>query len=226
MTALLFGSIGALADTSELQRASFNEAFAQHGLDWNWGRDEYRELLQGSGGAQRIADYAARRGEQVDAGAVHATKSELFQTHLGEGGVQPRPGVAEVIEAAGRDDIAVGLVTTTSPANISALMSALSPAVSADDFAVVIDADAVENRKPAPDAYRVALDRLGETAAKSIAVEVNVGGVQAAAAAGIAAVAFPGENNADHDFDAAALRLDELTLEQVLSPLTAEGSHE
>ena len=38
MSAILFGSISTLADTSELQRRAFNEAFEAHGLDWNWSR--------------------------------------------------------------------------------------------------------------------------------------------------------------------------------------------
>ena len=39
MTAALFGSIGTVVDTSEIQRESFNRAFAEHGLSWSWGRD-------------------------------------------------------------------------------------------------------------------------------------------------------------------------------------------
>jgi len=34
--ALLFGSIGSIVETSEIQRKSFNKAFKQYGLDWNW----------------------------------------------------------------------------------------------------------------------------------------------------------------------------------------------
>lgn len=33
MPAILLRSISTLADTSELQRQAFNQAFAQHGLD-------------------------------------------------------------------------------------------------------------------------------------------------------------------------------------------------
>ena len=73
MPAILFGPISTISDTSELQRQAFNDAFAEHGLDWNWGLDEYRALLTSNGGAARIADYAAERGDEVDAQAVHAT---------------------------------------------------------------------------------------------------------------------------------------------------------
>ena len=79
MSAILFGSISTLADTSELQRRAFNEAFAAHNLDWQWSQDDYREMLGSNGGAQRIADYAASRGDDVDAAEVHATKSSIFQ---------------------------------------------------------------------------------------------------------------------------------------------------
>lgn len=36
MKAILIGSIGTLADTSDMRREAFNEAFAQAGLDWTW----------------------------------------------------------------------------------------------------------------------------------------------------------------------------------------------
>ena len=54
MPALLFGSISTIADTSELQRQAFNDAFEAHGLDWRWDRDEYRSLLEQSGGMDRV----------------------------------------------------------------------------------------------------------------------------------------------------------------------------
>jgi hypothetical protein len=54
MSAVLFGSISTLADTSELQRRAFNEAFVASGLDWNWSRDDYTAMLDSNGGAERI----------------------------------------------------------------------------------------------------------------------------------------------------------------------------
>jgi HAD superfamily hydrolase (TIGR01509 family) len=225
MTAILFGSIGVLADTSELQRASFNEAFRAHQLDWNWSQEEYRELLKSSGGQQRIADYGAHHGVDVDAAAVHATKSELFQKHLAEGGVTARPGVAETIEAARRDGVSLALVTTTSGQNISAIAKALAPEVDIADFRVVIDRDDVRNPKPAPEAYELVLQRLGETASTCVAIEDNVGGVQAAEAAGVAVVAFPGENNADHEFGGNAPRVDSLSAGGLLA-MVGGASHE
>ena len=199
MPALLLGSISTIADTSELQRRAFNRAFAQHGLDWEWGRDEYRSLLTGNGGADRIAAYAEQRGDEVDVAAVHRTKSEIFQETLGLGGLPPRPGVVETVAAAREDGWLVGLVTTTSRGNVESLLRSVD-GLSEADFDLVTDVDTVEHSKPHPDVYRFAVDKLSVEAGDCVAVEDNLGGVRAATEAGVACVAFPNANTAGHDF--------------------------
>lgn len=216
MPALFFGSISTLADTSEVQRAAFNEAFASHGLDWSWDQEEYRKQLEGNGGQARIADYAEARGEVVDAAAVHAMKSELFQAHLREAGASPRDGVAETIEAARSQGLKVALVTTTSPDNVRALLDAI-PGLGADDFDLVVDTTHVEESKPHPAAYSFALQTLGEDAGSCVAVEDNVGGVRSALDAGVRCIAFPNTNTAAHDFAHADLRTTRLDPDETLA---------
>src|SRR6478752_1519395 len=97
MSAFLFGSISTLADTSELQREAFNAAFRQHGLDWHWDREEYRTMLQDSGGAARIEQYAHSKGQEIDAAAVHAAKSRNFQQLLAGARLSPRDGVKQTL---------------------------------------------------------------------------------------------------------------------------------
>lgn len=211
MSAILFGSISTLADTSELQRRALNDAFEEHGLDWHWDREEYRGLITSSGGAQRIADRARELGQDVDARAVHQTKSELFQKRLAESGVQPRPGVVETIREGRDEGFKIALVTTTAEANVDALVQALDPELGRDDFDLLVDASAVEQPKPDGAVYIYALDALGEAAADCIAIEDNLGGVQAAREAGLICTAFPNENTAAHEFDKADQRVDRLS---------------
>ena len=45
MKVLLLGSIGVLAETSELPRQAYNKAFHKHGLDWYWSVANYCYLL-------------------------------------------------------------------------------------------------------------------------------------------------------------------------------------
>ena len=213
MPAILFGSISTIADTSEMQREAFNRAFESHALDWSWSRDDYLAMLEESGGEARIAAYASQVGDDVDAAAVHATKSELFQQRLGEGGLEPRPGVAATVRGAKERGMEVALVTTTAGANLDALFAGLGTELGAADFDLVVDSASVESSKPAPDAYRFALERLGEDAGACVAIEDNLGGVAAAEAAGLRCVAFPNHNTAGHDFDAADARVESVDLD-------------
>lgn len=200
MPALLFGSISTLADTSEIQRDSFNQAFAEHGLDWTWDQEEYAGLLGSNGGRDRVAAYAAERGETVDADAVHATKSRIYQDTLAATDVAPRAGVVETIAAAKEQGLQVGLVTTTSADNVAALGRALAGKVDFADLDVVVDQSQVGARKPDAEAYTYALTQLGSDAADAVAIEDNLGGVESAKAAGVRVVAFPNGNTVTHDF--------------------------
>jgi HAD superfamily hydrolase (TIGR01509 family) len=216
MPALLLGSISTVADTSELQRRAFNQAFAAHGLKWHWDQDEYRAMLSKNGGQDRIAAYARLRVEDVDANAIHETKSRIFQAALATGGLEPRAGVLDAVKGAKDNGWKVGLVTTTSADNVSALLSGLSPQLSADDFDVIVDASQVDQPKPDKAAYVFALEKLGQAPGDCVAVEDNVGGVEAAVAAGVPVVAFPNENTAGGDFTAARSRVDHLDTTELL----------
>jgi HAD superfamily hydrolase (TIGR01509 family) len=216
MSAILFGSISTLVDSSELQRRAFNESFEAHGLDWQWSQPDYVAMLDSNGGAQRIAEYAEARGDDVDADAVHATKSQIFQELLATSGVKARPGVLATIDEAKRRDVKLGFVTTTSPENISALLEALSPDIDVDTFDLIVDRDSVATPTPDAAAYVFALEELGENADSAVAIEDNVGGVAAASAAGVKCIAFPNENTADGDFAAAADTVDSLDAEQLV----------
>jgi HAD superfamily hydrolase (TIGR01509 family) len=217
MSAILFGSISTLIDTSELQRRAFNESFREHGLDWNWSRDDYVAMLDSNGGAQRIADYAQSCGADVDAAAVHATKSRIFQKLLETAALTARPGVLETVQEAKRNDLKLGFVTTTSPENIAALLATLAPEIGVETFDIIVDSDTVESPKPDAAAYLFALEQLGEDADSAVAIEDNVGGVAAAAAAGVTCIAFPNENTTGGDFTAASETVDTLDAGRIVA---------
>ncbi len=219
MAAILFGSIGTIADTSELQRRAFNEAFKAEGLDWNWSREDYLEMLEKSGGQQRIDDYARAAGQAVNVKKIHQLKSEIFQRYLSEDQLPARPGVSETMQAAKKNGLKLALVTTTSEKNVSSLIEALRSSINAADFDVIVNASHVARSKPAEDAYVFALEQLGERPDSCVAIEDNLGGVEAAQRAEIDCVAFPNENTAHHDFaraDALVNRLDFDALQQLI----------
>ena len=204
MPALLFGSISTLADTSEEQRAAFNEAFEKHGVDWRWERDEYRQLLTSNGGRRphrRVRPAPQTRTSTPRPSTARSPRSSSTSWHAVP--LRPRPGVAESIEAARAKgwQVASGHHHLAGE-RLRPARRPRRPTSPRDAFDVIVDATTVDEPKPSPAAYRFALDKLGVDAGDCIAVEDNVGGAASAGEAGIACVAFPNENTVEHDFGA------------------------
>ncbi len=211
--AILFGAIGAVVETSEIQRQAFNRAFADAGLAWDWDAATYRRLLQKPGGAQRIRAYADAHKQTVDAEALHAAKSHHFQRALDEG-VRLRLGVYEIITAARAHGVKLGFVTTTSTENVNAILLATNGLLDRSDFDFVGHTGMVVNGKPDPEIYKLALDKLGVAAYEAVAIEDTPASAEASVAAGIETIGFQGAYAADN-FPKEVMRADDLTLELV-----------
>ncbi len=207
LKAVIFGAIGTLVETSELQRQAFNTAFANAKLDWSWDVDLYQELLKTSGGQNRIRAYAERTGTHLDEAqvrALHADKSAIFQQMLQSDGINLRDGVAELVQAATAENVAVAFASTTSQENINAIDAALGEASPFPKFAVSTHAETVSNKKPAPDVYVYVLNQLGIKTATAIAIEDTAESLSSAQTAGLTCVATPGAYAEDQDFSVAA----------------------
>ena len=71
-------------------------------------------MLKKSGGLNRINDFAIQRGIDVDAKQLHLRKTEIFDSMMAEEKISLRPGVANLINHALNNDIALAFVTSTS----------------------------------------------------------------------------------------------------------------
>jgi len=217
--ALLFGSIGTLAETSEMQREAFNRAFALAGLGWHWNRSLYQALLKTTGGLNRIETFALSRGQVVDARAIHVAKTAIYHQLLDEKALELRAGVSETIRWANRNGIRLGLVSTTGRGNIERLLAALAPACTREMFDIVTNGGQVKRPKPDPEAYCLALEKLRVGPDQVVAIEDTAASLSASLAAGIATVAFPGENVYGDDFSTAAAVTPVLTPDIVVDAL-------
>ena len=209
--AILFGSIGTLIETSELQRNAFNQAFSKNGLDWNWNPAEYQDLLKKSGGRQRIEDFAAQQGIEVDASKLHNEKTKIFDELMVGGGVLLRPGVANFIDQALDNGIKLAFVTSTSKDNVDAVFQALKNQVNSSNFSFIGNDKMVSNTKPKPDIYLKALSELNLKAEDCVAIEDTEVSMQSALAASIKCIGFPGAFAKDNDFSSAILVTDILS---------------
>ncbi len=208
--AIIFGSIGTIVETSAMQREAFNQAFAEAGLDWHWTEDEYIPLLRKSGGRQRIADYADSKDEDVSATELHNRKTEIFGEMMMTKGLKPRPGVLPLVHFAKDNDMKLGFATTTSNNNVCAIFDALDGALHRSTFDFIGDLDEVTAPKPDPEIYYRTMTALTVTSDQCLAIEDTAVSMQAAVAAGIACIAFPGAYADADDFKDAYRIVDQL----------------
>ena len=209
--AIIFGSIGTLVETSDLQRQSFNQAFKEANLNWNWDNKLYQKLLSQSGGRNRIKNYATDQGISVDAKYLHQRKTEIYNKCLKEQNVQPRPGVETLIQYARSKKMLLGFATTTSEANIKAIFFALGNRIRRNHFDFIGSDTVVKKTKPSPDIYKKTLSSLKVNSHECLAIEDTEISMQSALAAGIRCVAFPGANALGDDFSGAEAITEVLT---------------
>lgn len=214
--ALIFDVDGTLAETEELHRQAFNHAFARHGLDWQWDRTVYKDLLRVTGGKERMRAYhgtlpIARPLPDEDILALHRIKTAHYAELVETGCCPLRPGVTELLATARARGQRLAIATTTSHGNIDALLSRALGANWAAEFDAIVAGDDVRHKKPAPDVYLETLARLKLRAADCVAIEDSRNGLIAASRAGIPVLITRSMFFADDDFGAARTVLDDLS---------------
>jgi HAD superfamily hydrolase (TIGR01509 family) len=213
LKALIFDVDGTLADTEHAHLKAFNQAFAQEGLDWHWSEAEYTELLNISGGKERMLHHWRQvepNMKEVQGGAVndtidrlHLVKTAFYEAAVRNGEVHLRPGVLALMQEAREQGLQLAIATTTSPANIAALLSAAIGPDWRTHFLAVGDASSSPIKKPDPQVYRQVLSDMGFEASECVAFEDSSNGLRAANAAGLKTVITPNPFTEHHDFRAA-----------------------
>ncbi|MGI9571083.1 MAG: HAD hydrolase-like protein, partial [Desulfobulbia bacterium] len=119
LKALIFDVDGTLAETEEGHRLAFNTAFKKFGFDWQWNPSVYQELLQVTGGKERMRYYVGtsfpeevERFEQCIV-ELHKLKQEHYAEIIRGGEIQLRPGIKRLIFEARKADLKLGIATTS-----------------------------------------------------------------------------------------------------------------
>jgi HAD superfamily hydrolase (TIGR01509 family) len=190
LQALIFDVDGTLAETEELHRRAFNDAFRAAGLAWHWTADLYAQLLSVTGGKERILHFTqvspgAGLLDKEQIAALHGDKNRRYAAALADGALPLRPGVRRILDEARRSGLRLAIATTTSRENVDALLAASQ---GAPTFEIIAAGDQVAAKKPAPDVYALAVRKLGLVPAQCLALEDSVNGLRSALAAEIACV--------------------------------------
>ncbi|MBI4969382.1 MAG: HAD-IA family hydrolase [Rhodospirillales bacterium] len=199
LKALIFDLDGTLAETEEVHRQAFNDAFAEAGLDWHWDREIYRGLLAVAGGRERLAAFAPEvAADLLD--RLHQAKSRHFQKRLREGKLTLRPGVAALFAQARAKAIRLAVATSSRRESALAVLAPHAPLMPLD---ALITGEEVGRKKPDPEIYRLALTRLCLEPGEALAIEDSDLGLASARAAGLAVLVTPGLYTLGQDFTGA-----------------------
>ncbi|MDD5364290.1 MAG: HAD family hydrolase [Gallionellaceae bacterium] len=219
LKALLFDVDGTLADTErDGHRPAFNAAFRDYGLDWDWDVELYGKLLAVTGGKERMRYYVDRfRTDYVRPAdfddlvvALHQAKTRHYTRMLAEGGIPLRPGVRRLLDEARAAGLILGVVTTTTPENVTALLRHSLAEGGPEWFAVIAAGDIVPAKKPAPDIYLWALEKLGLGPDSCLAFEDSKNGIRSSLGAGLKTVVTVNDYTRDDDFSGAVAVLSDL----------------
>ena len=225
LEALLFDVDGTIADTEALGHLpAYNQAFTELDLPWIWDADLYRDdLLLQPGGQERIRHFVAAHkpplGQHADAAErnlaawvnqVHAAKSRIFRQRVEAGSVPLRHGIGRIMREARHAGVRVALVTNASRRSLEPLLAhTLGPELQ-QQLSLIVSGEEVKRKKPAPDLYRKALEKLHVPAHNAVAIEDSAMGLTAAARAGLATLITVNADTREQDFASAAAVCDGL----------------
>ena len=213
LRALIWDVDGTVAETErDGHRIAFNQAFEALGLPWRWDVAHYGDLLLVTGGRERLLhDMTARSDAPTSAPErealareLHRLKNAAYAQRVAQGGITPRPGVRRVVDECRATGVALAVATTTSRSNVEALFASIWGPDWERIFTTVVCAEDAPVKKPHPQAYLLALQRLGVAANEALALEDSPGGLAAARAAGLACGVTKSVYFTDARFDGAA----------------------
>jgi HAD superfamily hydrolase (TIGR01509 family) len=222
--ALIFDCDGVLADTErDGHLVAFNRMWREQGVDWRWTVPQYIEKLKIGGGKERMASLA----RDADFRAVyhvpdsedewrntvagwHKRKSEIYQELIASGAVPGRPGVKRLAEEALAKGWTLVVCSTSALASVQAVLDHVMGENTASRFAGVLAGDIVKAKKPAPDIYNLAAQKLDLDPANCVVVEDSRNGLLAAKAAGMTCIITVNEITKNEGFSEAAIVLSSL----------------
>lgn len=219
LKALLFDVDGTLSDTErDGHRVAFNQAFEEYNMDWHWDIDTYGQLLAVTGGKERMKYFTENFMDKDDIPEnidslipeLHQAKTRHYTELLSGGAIPLRPGVERLINEARDKGYRLAIATTTTPENVTALLTHTLGAESIDWFEVIAAGDIVPEKKPAPDIYDYAMKEMGLTAEQCIAFEDSENGIKSTKGADLCTIITINDYTRDHDFSGASIVLDQM----------------
>ena len=196
LKAIFWDQDGVIIDTEkDGHRVAFNKMFKDFGHEFEWDVDTYGELLEISGGKERMRHYFTQNGIILEGDAekdaellltLHKKKTAIF-VEMVESGILPlRAGVKRLMREAMDAGLRLGVCTTANERSANAIAKGMLAEINLE---FVLAGDVVSKKKPDPEIYLLALEKSGLSPDECIVIEDSRNGILAARAAGLRAVA-------------------------------------
>jgi len=218
LKALIFDCDGVLVDTErDGHRVAFNKAFAKKGYNIEWDVELYKELLKVAGGKERMRHYfdQTRWPEDVTdkdslIKELHKLKTDLFMQIIESGELPLRPGAARLVDEAIAENVGLAVCSTANERAVNLVVEKLLGPERKAKFDLILAGDVVSKKKPDPEIYNLALQRLDLKPNECVVIEDSRNGLLAAKTAGIYCVITTNSYTKDEDFTEADVVVSEL----------------
>ena len=196
----------------------YNQMWRENGVNWQWNIEQYAQKVKIGGGKERmfslgqdddfLAVYSVPDSEEAWWNIVmgwHKRKSEIYQQLIASGAIPGRPGVKRLAEAALANGWLLAVCSTSAIASVEAVLRQVMGVELAGQFAGIFAGDMVKAKKPAPDVYNLAVEKLNLDPANCVVVEDSRNGLLAATAARMTCIVTYNDLTKHEDFREAAV---------------------
>jgi len=218
MKTLIFDCDGVLADTErDGHLPAFNQMFAEFDLPVRWSAAEYGERLKIGGGKERMASLLTdefiekanlpkdKDSQLAEIARWHKRKSEIYKEMVAAGRLSARPGIFRIIDEALKNNWRLAVASTSAQSSVEAVLNHVAGAENFAKFALILAGDVVPKKKPAPDIYLAAIEKLGANPNETLVVEDSRNGLLAAHGANLKCLITVNGYTEKEDFTEAAL---------------------
>lgn len=217
MEALIFDCDGVLVDTEkDGHRVAFNETFRKKGFDFEWDVETYGELLKIGGGKERMKAYFEANGYPPGISdkdsfimELHKMKTDFFMEIINTGRLPLRPGVERLIDEAINKSVTLAVCSTSNERAVNNIVDVLLGSERKKHFSIFAG-DMAKKKKPDPEIYNLAKEKLGLNPVDCMVVEDSRNGLLAAKLAGMKCIVTKSHYTQNEDFNEAEAVFPEL----------------
>ncbi len=198
--AVVFDFDGLIVDSETPDFEAHRQIFAEHGVTLTAGEwlDEIGTVDPSRNWFERLSE---RIGRPLDTAALREEKHRRFWRVVI---MEPMPGIRRLLDELAAAGVPLGLASSS---DLSWIGRATTMVDVARYFRVIVTGEDVARRKPDPEPYLLAAQRLGLPPARCVAIEDSECGLTAARAAGMKTAVIPHWLTEMQDLSAADLRV-------------------